>query len=150
MKKLLFIPLLFISLCLSAAPIGEKKAREIATQFFSQTVTRGASVNLDLEWAGSDINAAVTRGAVTDADEALMYIYNRADAKGFVIVSGDNSTRPIIAYSNEGNFEVNNIADATRWMLSAWCDQIEASREANIPPLNGGIIFIYTKTIFFQ
>lgn len=141
MKKLLFIPLLFISLCLSAAPIGEKKAREIATQFFSQTVTRGASVNLDLEWAGSDINAAVTRGTVTDADEALMYIYNRADAKGFVIVSGDNSTRPIIAYSNEGNFEVNNIADATRWMLSAWCDQIEASREANIPPLNGGIIF---------
>ena len=70
-----------------------------------------------------------------------MYIYNRADAKGFVIVSGDDSTRPIIAYSNEGNFEVNDIADATRWMLSSWCDQIEASREANIPPLNGGIIF---------
>lgn len=141
MKKLLFIPLLFISFCLSASPIGEKRAREIAAQFFAQTVTRGADVKLDLEWAGFDINAATTRGAVVDADEALMYIYNRADAKGFVIVSGDDSTRPIIAYSNEGNFEVNDIADATRWMLSSWCDQIEASREANIPPLNGGIIF---------
>lgn len=141
MKKLLFIPLLFISFCLSASPIGEKRAREIAAQFFAQTVTRGADVKLDLEWAGFDINAATTRGAVVDADEALMYIYNRADAKGFVIVSGDDSTRPIIAYSNEGNFEVNDIADATRWMLSSWCDQIEVSREANIPPLNGGIIF---------
>ena len=84
MKKLLFIPLLFISVSLSAFPIGEKKAREIATQFFAQTVTRGAAVNLELEWAGVDINAAMTRGAVGDVDEALMYIYNRADSKGFV------------------------------------------------------------------
>lgn len=141
MKKLLFIPLLFISLSLVASPIGEKKAREIATQFFSKTVTRGASVELDLEWAGHDINVATTRGAVVDADEALMYIYNLSDDGGFVIVSGDDSTRPIIAYSYEGAFEVNDIADATRWMLSAWCDQIEASRAANVPPLNGGVIF---------
>ncbi|MBO7331915.1 MAG: Spi family protease inhibitor [Alistipes sp.] len=141
MKKLLFIPLLFITVSLSAFPIGEKKAREIATQFFAQTVTRGAAVNLELEWAGVDINAAMTRGAVGDVDEALMYIYNRADSKGFVIVSGDNSTRPIIAYSNEGDFEVGDMPDAARWMLSCWCDQIEASRAANIPPLNGGVIF---------
>ena len=111
MKKLLFIPLLFITVSLSAFPIGEKKAREIATQFFAQTVTRGAAVNLELEWAGVDINAAMTRGAVGDVDEALMYIYNRADSKGFVIVSGDNSTRPIIAYSNEGDFEVAKLPD---------------------------------------
>ena len=64
MKKLLFIPLLFITVSLSAFPIGEKKAREIATQFFAQTVTRGAAVNLELEWAGVDINAAMTRGAL--------------------------------------------------------------------------------------
>lgn len=141
MKKLLFIPLLFISLCLSASPIGEKRARDIATQFFAKTVTRGAAVKLDLEWAGNDINGVITRGQVVDAAEALMYIYNRADGKGFVIVSGDDSTRAIIGYSNEGSFEVNDMADATRWMLSSWCDQIEASRESNIPPLNGGVIF---------
>ena len=141
MKKLLFIPLLFISLYLSASPIGEKRAREIATQFFAKQITRGGSVNLDLEWAGQDINKATTRGAAGDLDEALMYIYNLSDSKGFVIVSGDDSTRSIVAYSNEGSFEVNDIADATRWILSAWCDQIETSRAANIPPLNGGIIF---------
>ena len=141
MKKLLFIPLLFISLYLSAAPIGEKRAREIATQFFAKQITRSGSVNLDLEWAGQDINKATTRGAAGDLDEALMYIYNLSDSKGFVIVSGDDSTRSIVAYSNEGSFEVNDIADATRWILSAWCDQIETSRAANIPPLNGGIIF---------
>ena len=141
MKKLLFIPLLFVTFCLSAAPIGEKKARDIASQFFAKRVTRGANVQLALEWAGHDINVATTRGAATETEEALMYIYNLADGKGFVVVSGDDSTRPIIGYSNEGSFQVNDIADATRWMLSSWCEQIEASREANIPPLNGGVIF---------
>ena len=140
MKRLLFIPLLFISFILSAAPIGEKRARELAVQFFAKTTTRAADVKLDLEWAGYDINQATTRGAVIDADEALLYIYNRADSEGFVIISGDDSQRPIVAYSNDGYFEVNDIADATRWMLSAWCEQIEAARDANIPPLNGDII----------
>lgn len=141
MKKLLFIPLLFVSFILSAAPIGEKRARELALEFFAKKATRAADVKLDLEWAGHDINKAVTRGSVVDADEALMYIYNRADAQGFVIISGDDGTRSVVAYSDEGSFEMNDIADATRWMLSAWCDQIEATRAGDIPPLNGGVIF---------
>ena len=142
MKKLLFIPLLFISVVLSAAPIGEKRARELAVQFFAKKMTtRAANVKLDLEWAGHDINQATTRGAVIDADEALLYIYNLSDAEGFVIISGDDSQRPVVAYSNEGSFEVNDIADATRWMLGKWCEQIEASRAADVPPLNGDIIF---------
>ena len=141
MKKLLFIPLLFVSIVLSAAPIGEKRARELATQFLAKKVTRGASVKLDLEWAGHDIKVATTRGAVVDADEALMYIYNMADDQGFVIISGDDSVRPVIAYSTEGAFDVNDMADATRWMLSTWCEQIETTRAANLPPINGNIIF---------
>ena len=40
MKNILFIPFLFIAFYMSAAPIGEKKAREIAVQFFSQGSTK--------------------------------------------------------------------------------------------------------------
>ncbi|MBO5893194.1 MAG: C10 family peptidase [Alistipes sp.] len=141
MKKLLFIPLLFVSFVLSAMPIGEKRARELAVQFFAKTATRATDVKLDLEWAGHDIKQPVTRGSVVDADEALLYIYNRADSEGFVIISGDDSQRPVVAYSHEGSVNVNDMADATRWLLSAWCEQIEAAQEANVPPLNGNIIF---------
>lgn len=142
MKKLLFIPLLFVTFCLSASPIGEKRAREIAAQFFAQTTTtRASAVELSLEWAGDDVNQALTRGATGDLDEALMYIYNRADAQGFVIVSGDDNTRAVLAYSYDSSIAVDDMADATRWMLSSWCAQIEAARESTIPPLNGGVIF---------
>ena len=41
MKRVLIIPLLFIAFALSAAPIGERKAREIATSFFAKTSTLG-------------------------------------------------------------------------------------------------------------
>ena len=128
MKKLLFIPLLFVTFLLSAAPIGEKRARELATQFFAEnTTTRASSVKLSLEWAGDKVENVTTRGAVGDVDEALMYIYNRTDAKGYVVIAGDDSVQPLLAYAHDSSIDMSDMPDAARWLLSCWCEQIAAS-----------------------
>ena len=135
MKRfLLLLLLVFTAFSLSAAPIGEQRARAIAAQFFAeQTATRSSQVNLKLEWAGKDISADVTRGAQGDIDESLLYIYNRADAASFVIVAGDDNVRPsIIAYALDNTFEVDKMPDAARHMLSCWCRQIAAEREGMV------------------
>lgn len=129
MKKILFIPFLFIAFFMSAAPIGEKKAREIAVQFFSQGSTKAAGVVLDLEWAGNSLDGARTKTA-ENMDEALMYIYNRSGEKGFVIIAGDDRMNPIIAFSYENSFDVDYMAPGARAMLSSWCKQVEAVRNS--------------------
>lgn len=132
MKKIfLFISLLLATTNLMAEPIGEKRAREIATEFLSQKMTRTTISNLQLEWAGDDI-VNITR-AGSDLDNSLMYIYNSAESKSFVIVGGDTNADFVLAYSLNNTFDMENMADGAKDILSAWCRQIEDARKNNKP-----------------
>ena len=133
-RNLLIIPFLALSLSLTAAPIGEKRAREIATNFFATATRSGATPSLDIAWMGNDMEKNLldnaTRSAQTGtSDDALLYIYNRTDTAGFVIVAGDDhAKREIIAYSLDNSFDTKDIADGARAMLTEWCLQIEEAR----------------------
>lgn len=129
MKKIfLILSILCTALTLSAKPIDEKQARDIATNFFSQHMTRSAACNLKLEWAGSNI-MGVSRAANT-TDNPLLYIYNNESANGFVIVSGDTNTDLVVAYSLNNNFDADNMSEAAQALLDAWCRQIEDARNS--------------------
>ena len=51
--------------------------------------------------------------------EAAMYVVNYADKKGWVIVSASTDYAPILAHSDEGNFEVSNIEGNA---IEVWVD----------------------------
>ncbi|MBO5820949.1 MAG: hypothetical protein J6R02_05090, partial [Alistipes sp.] len=63
MKKIL---LLFILTCttfsLSAGPIGEARARQIAEEFFAEHSITRSSEPIELEWAGNTINEPINVG----------------------------------------------------------------------------------------
>ena len=60
MKRFIIIPLLFIAFALSAAPINERQARELATQFFQTSApTRSATASVELVFAGDNVAARV-------------------------------------------------------------------------------------------
>ena len=125
MKRIFAILILLgASLSLTAAPINESKARKIAEDFFACNTTR--TLGVTLEWSGSDLNVqgAATRATV---DNPMLYIYNRSDNGGFVIVAGDDSVRPIVAYSFERAFEVDRVSPEVKELLNAWCEQIAAA-----------------------
>ena len=133
MKKILLLAsILFIATqALWAGPIDENRAREIAVAFFSGRATRSAVCDVELEWAGRDIAApqASTFSLPTaNTEKALLYIYNRSDKQGFVIVAGEECDTPIIAYSDKNGFDYENMAPSTRAILSAWSRQIEATK----------------------
>ena len=131
MKKIfLLLTLLSTSLTLSAAPIGEARAREIAEAFFAQNATTRSSVAIELEWAGESISAPVSRA--NDIDDALIYIYTRGDNDGFVIIAGDDSIAPIIAYSFDTTLDSENMADATKAIIDAWGAQVKAARDGSL------------------
>ena len=104
MKKIFtIIPLLLLSVALSAAPIGEKRAREIAISFFAEGATRTVTPVVELAWAGDDLTPTAGRfsTSTTNVNESLLYIYNRTDAKGHIVIAGDDILRPIIAFSRD-------------------------------------------------
>lgn len=41
-------------------------------------------------------------------NEVLYYVFNFSDSKGFIIISGEDSVYPILAYSSESSYNIND------------------------------------------
>ena len=104
MRKI-FIVALFV-LCginyLFAAPISKSEARLIAQAFIEIADT-----------------------STDDVPTAPYYIFSRGANQGFVIVSGDDSTAPIIGYTEQGDFNLQSLPEPLRIMLTDWSERIE-------------------------
>lgn len=125
-----------------AESIGEAQARRIAEEFFAEHATRGSVGSVALAWAGDDIanSTVASRGL----DTSLIYIYSHSGG-GFVIVSGDSNTAPIIAYSMDNDIDIANMSEATEAILDAWCRAIAVARE-EARPISGAASPSATQT----
>ena len=111
MNKKLF-SLLITLLCISglnANPVDETVARKVG-EHFSQTALKQVSRSAEL--------------TLVKATETY-YVYNLG-ASGFVIVSADDSFRPIVGYSDEGAFPTENPSPEMMYYL----DQLSQGRQA--------------------
>ena len=53
-----------------------------------------------------------------------LFVFGMSDAGGFVIVSNDDRTTPILGYSDNGTIDPNNMPDGLRYMLDGYKEQI--------------------------
>lgn len=53
-----------------------------------------------------------------------LYVFNVADNGGFVIVSNDDATTPVLGFSDSGSIDPNNIPDNMRAWLQGYADEI--------------------------
>ena len=110
MKKfLLFAFCLAYVFIVNAGPVSEKQALEKARQFMPG---KSFSMSNTASHARTD-NAGVTP----------YYIFNAGDNGGFVIVSGDDRTKAILGYSDNGAIDVNNLPDN----VEGWLDYYAAA-----------------------
>lgn len=129
MRRVFLIIVLHIVAVLGvvAAPIDEQAARQIALDFFARNSTRSASVGVELEWATTQTGQVGRVGKLgMDFADPNIYIYNRTDMDGFVVVAADSSVEPIIGFSFDREFDSYNMAPALQEILSAWSNQIAA------------------------
>jgi hypothetical protein len=132
MKKILLLPLLFVVFQLSAAPIGEKRAKELAVQFFVQNQGVSADeVKVKLEWGGHSADKKATaRTRRRDLKDALIYIYNRTDKDGYVILAGDDKAETVLAFAFDNTFDIKNMPETARMLLSGYCSYVEQRRNS--------------------
>lgn len=88
-----------------AERVSLKTARQVALTTAKQLVPNTKSaLSLDLTYAAKS-DAPSTKGA----EEIDFFVFNIADDQGFVIVSGEDRTHPILGYSREGSFKKENM-----------------------------------------
>ncbi len=105
-----------------AAPVTVGQAQARAAAFFAQGATTRTAPQLRLVWDGETVS---TRSAA----EPALYVFNRTDAPGFVIVAGDDAAAPVLGYSFENGFgDVDRMPANLRYWLEGCRDMILAAR----------------------
>ena len=103
MKKhiLAVLALVFACVTIQARPIDQETAKRLGQSF----------VKARFEFTRQNTDMKLVQTAYSDRGEACYYIYNVGET-GFVILAADNNYRPIIGYSDKGNFNPDDMAPA--------------------------------------
>ena len=104
-----------------AAPVGKEKAMEEAAAFLAKKNPGNA---------GKQMRMATKRDRlITANDEAYYYVFNVGENNGFVIVSGDDRTTPILGYADEGSFDIQKMPANMKAWLDGYAEQLKVLAE---------------------
>lgn len=132
MKKFAIVSflLLFSIARILAAPVDSTAAMQIATNFYKHNNVV-ATVN------GGQLRMAKVGKTFQKATPTLqfnhLYIFNATDGNGFVIVSADDRSCPILGYSDVGTFGADTIAPQVAEWLRSYDREIDYLIANNIP-----------------
>lgn len=106
MKKISTLLFAFLagSLLLNAGPVPREKALDVASKLLAPEMTQTKSGDLELK--------------IIAQDDAFYII--EQEGGGFVIVAADDQVRPVLGFSLENNFRLDNMPDNVKW----WLDHI--------------------------
>ncbi|MCH5174374.1 MAG: C10 family peptidase [Prevotellaceae bacterium] len=108
-----------MGLSASADPITKAKALQLAQEY----LVPGHTMSL--------VSEAKPRSAAA-AENAPYYIISRGENQGFVIVSGDDCMPAILGYTEEGDYDENNVPDNFRSWLQYRADIIEYAQKNGV------------------
>lgn len=124
MKSIKIVTLfLLFPLMVMAGPIDKKKAQKIAQQHISEKKSAPSSQVMTMAYQ----SLSQKRPGQTN-----YYVYNIGNDKGFVIVSGDDRATPILGYSDEGSFDMNQMPDNIKAWMSYYDEAMDLVVEKNM------------------
>lgn len=120
MKKLFTTCLLLGCLSVQGALLSPEQALERAQKsgLKGLSLTRGKSVKL--------------AHTVKQQDSAALFVYNVGESDGYVILTADDSTLPVVGYSDRGSFDAAQLSPEFRYWLEEYANQIEYVRSKGI------------------
>lgn len=118
MKKKIGLTSLLVMcvLMIWANPVGKKAAQQTAQEFMMQQLSSEGSRR-----APQMVAVEAVQG---DWQNDALYLFNAADGQGFVVVSGDDRTAPILGYSTSGRLDVDKMPSNLRSWLQHYAAQI--------------------------
>lgn len=104
-------------LWLFAAHVDEQTARTVGGNFLSTLATAN-------DRSPNELQLVFRSGTDGSMDEEVTFFYVFQDDEGFVIVSGDDRSMPILAYSDQGEFDAHDIPPSARKWLEGYKVQL--------------------------
>ena len=116
MRKILLLAAICFAAVMAAAPVTPEQAMQSANQFMQQ------------HRAGIRLQAASgnTHRFNSNGQQPAFYIFNATGNQGYVIVSGDDRTTPILGYVDNGQFDYDKLPVNMKEMLEFYEQQITA------------------------
>lgn len=124
-KLLLFFTLLlcFSALMkLEAKQVTVEQALKVAQTIYQSGKQLRSTPSFDLIHTQKSENSALRNSSLSGN---LYYIFNVSDDGGFVIVAADDVVSPIIAYSEQGSYVIENQPENLRWWMKGIANGIE-------------------------
>lgn len=108
-----------------AAELSPDDALKRASTSYGKSMIKGLR-------EGKSSPALLYTSLTTDGRPAA-YIFSNADEKGYVVISADDSTIPMLGYSEAGSFNPDEMPESMKWWLAEYGRQIEYARTNNLP-----------------
>lgn len=112
---------------------------KIVTVDQAKTIAKQFAVNPG-KFTASNVDVRLNYVANNMKGVADLYVFNRGDNEGFVMVSGDDATPLVLGYSDKGSFNYDEAPDALKMMLKEYQVYMEWLRQhpnaAQAPRLN--------------
>ena len=122
-KGLIFSLLACAASTAHADVVSVESAKQLAADFFS------ASRHERLASADA-LDLVYTSGSAT---HPLYYVFNAREGKGFIIISAEDCTTPVLGYSVDNSYNVSSVPAAMKWMMSGLESEIKAAPSLQRP-----------------
>lgn len=120
MRKLFLLSLMLGGVLAQAASISQPQALELAQNFINQNTARRM-----MSHSGSSSQLSLAHTAIDMTGNVDIYIFNRSNEGGFILVAGDDQLEPVLGFSDRGSFDANNMPDGLRYWLGEYQRQME-------------------------
>ena len=125
MKKILLALLaLTLSVAAFAKPVDESVAKSIAESFLRRPSAARLTCKGKFPSENKHLRKPLT---AAQAAQPAWYVFN-FDGGGFVIVSGEDLTEPVLGYSQTGHFDYEGAPDNIRWWMDGLASDIAVIR----------------------
>ena len=126
MKHFLLFILLFVgAISISTAKeVKPEKAKLVAQNMYQQVSKNKGSVNFELVYTSKSKDISNSNKSSIN-EMPLFYVFNAGGENGFVIVSGDDNTIPVLGYSTKGSFDNSNLPHNLQKWLNNYKNQIK-------------------------
>ena len=127
MKTFFLVTLsIFLTINLFAGKISKKDAERVARNFYYESANRHKSLNYDkIQTVSVDVFKMKS--------QEMYYVVNMSD-KGYVLVSAEDATYPILGYSYEGSFDKDNMNPSVKSWMEGYCKEIDFARKSKLAP----------------
>lgn len=134
-KTTLILALALFPILMWAQSVSQNEALEIAERFFAQ---QPSSTNAKTRRVAKVEGMSVSYTATKEGGKAALYVINRGDHGGFVVVSGTaNTDYPVLGWSENGAFDYDQAPVQLKELLASYTQATPRRSAASEVPAEG-------------